>query len=73
MDHHDLPAGFVAPLVNTHSPVRSLDISGAGEEVWRVRKGGDLGLGEVGDLGGEGRWGGITGFWVGHGLLREGK
>jgi hypothetical protein len=30
-------------------------------------------LGEVGDLGGERGWGGGAGFWVGHGLLREGK
>ena len=73
MDHHDLPPGLVSPLVNTHSPVRSLDISGAGEEVWRVRESSDLGSGEVGDLGGEGGWGGRAGFWVGHGLLKEGK
>jgi hypothetical protein len=47
MDHHDLPPAFVAPLVNAHGTVRSLDISGAGEEVWRVRESGDLGWGEV--------------------------
>ena len=56
MDHHHFPPVFVSPLVNTHSSVRSLHISGAGEEVWRVRESGDLGRGEIGDLGGEGGW-----------------
>ena len=65
MNHHDLPSGFVAPLVNAHGTVRSLDVSGAGEEVWRVGESGDLGGEDIWELGGEGGGGGEAG-WVGH-------
>lgn len=61
VDQHHLPPGLVSPLVNTHGPVRSLHISGAGEEVWRVRESGDLGWVKIGDVGGERRWGGGAG------------
>ena len=54
MDHHNLPPSLVPPLIDTHSAVRSLEISGPWVKVWRVGESGDLGGGEVWDLSGQG-------------------
>lgn len=52
MDHHDLPPALIPPLVDTHSSIRSLDVSGSWVKVWWVGEGGDLGGGEVWEEGG---------------------